>query len=149
MRVPVPAFQKAIELLGRRSHFRREMEAKLRQRGYEEDEVAETLERLDAQALLDDRQTAREFVRGRLARKALGRVRLLRDLRARGVESDVAGEVLDELYPDDDLDLARRAAGRGSREAVARRLDRLGFSRPSIFRVLEELESEDPAVEDF
>ena len=145
MRVPVPAFQKAVELLGRRSHFRRELEAKLVQRGYEASEVEAALSRLADRDLIDDRRTAHEFVRGRLARKAMGRPRLAHELRARGVEPEVAEEVLAELYPDDDLDLARRAArgARGSRETVARRLDRLGFSGRSIVAVLEELEDGD------
>ncbi len=140
----MPAFQKAVELLGRRSHFRRELETKLGQRGYEETEVDETLARLEDRGLIDDAQTAREFVRGRLARKAMGRPRLAHELRARGVDSGVANEVLDELYPDDDLELARRAArGARSRDAVARRLDRLGFRGPTIVAVLEELDASD------
>lgn len=147
MRTPVPAFQKAIELLGRRSHFRRELEAKLARRGYGEAEVAETLARLAERGLIDDRRTAGEFVRGRLARKAMGRTRLAQELRVRGVETEVAGEVLEELYPDDDLDLARRAArgSRRSREAVARRLDRLGFSGRSIAAVLREMDFDGPS----
>jgi regulatory protein len=145
LRVQVPAFQKAVELLGRRSHFRRELEAKLVQRGYDPSEVAETLTRLADRDLIDDRRTAREYVRGRLARKALGRPRLAHELRQRGVDSEAAEEALAELYPDDDLDLARRAArgARGSRETVARRLDRLGFSGRSIVAVLKELDPDE------
>ncbi len=144
MRRQVPPYQKAIELLARRSHFRREIAAKLGQRGYGEDEVEATVERLADEGLVDDRQTAREFVRGRLSRKPMGRIRLRSELGARGVSSDLAGEVLGELYPDDDLDLARRAA-RGSRrspEALARRLDRLGFTSRSIVQLLREMDED-------
>ena len=144
----VPPYQKAIELLARRSHFRREIAAKLAQRGYEEDEVESTVERLADEGLIDDRETAREFVRGRLARRPMGRVRLQSELGARGVPSDLAGEVLGELYPDDDLDLARRAArgsgpaSRRSPEALARRLDRLGFSSRAIVHLLREMDED-------
>ncbi len=142
-RRPVPPYRKAIELLARRSHFRREIAAKLAQRGYGEDEVESTIERLADEGLVADRQTAREFVRGRLAKKPMGRVRLAAELGRRGVSSDLAAEVLDELYPDDDLALARRAA-RGSRspEALARRLDRLGFTSRSIVHLLREMDED-------
>lgn len=142
MRQPDPPFQKAIELLGRRSHFRREIEAKLAQRGYSEKVVATTLERLADQELIDDRETAREFVRTRMARKPMGRLRLLSDLRSRGVEGDVAGEALDALYPEDDLDLARQASQRfrGGSEALARRLSRMGFTSQAIVAVLRDRE---------
>jgi SOS response regulatory protein OraA/RecX len=72
----------------------------------------------------------------------MGRIRLLAELDARGVSSGDAGEVLDELYPEDDLELARRAARgfRGSPEALARRLDRLGFSGRAIVSVLRQMD---------
>lgn len=146
MRRQVSAFRKAIELLGRRSHFRRELDAKLRQRGYEDAEVEEALARLADQGLIDDRATAGEFVRGRLARKPLGRLRLRRELEARGVDSETAGEVLEELYPEDDLELARTVAQgrpRASAATLARHLERRGFSGRAIVAALREREAGD------
>jgi regulatory protein len=143
--------QKALDYLSRRSHFERELERKLR-RGYDDDEVAETLERLRAQGFVDDRRTAAEFVRGRLARAPEGRRKLRAELARRGVTGDVAAEVLDELTEDDDTDLARQAAerwrrtrsrpGRAAdleRAALGRHLAGRGFSERAIWSVLDDM----------
>jgi regulatory protein len=150
--------QKALDFLSRRSHFERELARKLRQRGYDEAEVAETLERLRAQGLVDDRRTAREFVRGRLARAPEGRRKLRAELVRRGVADDVVTETLDELTDDDDRDLARQAAerwrrtrsrpGRSAdleRAALGRHLAARGFSERAIYSLLDEMPRGDSA----
>ncbi len=144
--------QKALDLLSRRSHFERELERKLRQRGYDEAEVAGTLERLRDQGLVDDRRTAGEFVRGRLTRAPEGRRRLRAELARRGVTSDVITEILEQETDDDDRDLARQAAERWQRTrsrpgrdadlekaALARHLAGRGFSQRAVYSILEEL----------
>ncbi len=143
---------KALALLSRRSHFAYELERKLRQRGYQPDDVDETLDRLRAEGLIDDRRTAHEFVRGRLARAPEGRHRLRAELARRRVADDVIDETLDRLTDDDDRDLARRAAQRWQRvrsrpgrsadlerAALARHLAARGFSRRAVYTVLEEM----------
>lgn len=145
---------KALELLGRRSHFRRELEAKLRQRRYEEDEIRRALGDLERRGLLDDLETARELTRGRLARGAVGSRRLLADLRRRGAPDRVAEQAVRELAPRDELPMARRAAARWMRassrrdpSALARHLDRRGFPPAVIVEVVRHWESateEDP-----
>ncbi len=149
MREKAPPFQKAVELLGRRSHFRRELEAKLTQRGYDEVEVAATLERLEDKGLVDDTSTAREFVRQRMARRQWGWRRLVNELRKRGVESEVAADVVNEVYPEDDTELTRTAAERhrgSSAAGLARYLERRGFSRRAIVTVLREAGRDDAAA---
>ncbi len=143
--------QKALDYLSRRSHFERELERKLR-RAYDQGEVQATLERLRAEGYVDDRRTAGEFVRGRLARAPEGRRRLRAELVRRGVTNDVATEVLAELTDDDDSDLARQAAerwrrtrsrpGRAAeleRAALGRHLAGRGFSERAIYSVLDEM----------
>ncbi|MEM7355628.1 MAG: regulatory protein RecX [Acidobacteriota bacterium] len=158
MRQPIPCYQRAIGFLSRRSHFERELQRKLSQRGYAEAEVAETLERLHGEGLIDDRQTAREMVRGRLARAPEGRLKLHSELTRRGVTSEIAEEALDELLPRDDEDLTRQAAERWLRRSpharrgalddrgqasLARHLASRGFSRRAIFTVLREIRETD------
>lgn len=146
--------QKALDLLGLRSHFERELERKLRQRGYDEAEIEDTLERLRAQGFIDDRRTAGEFVRGRLARAPEGRRRLRAELARRGVASEIITEVLDQETDDDDLDLARQAAERWRRTrsrpgrsadlekaALARHLAGRGFSQRAVYELLDEMPS--------
>jgi regulatory protein len=135
------SYDKAAHLLAARPHFRRELETKLQQRGYPSDEIAAALDRLTEQGYLDDRAAARSFVESRSGRGE-GRARLLAELLQRGATDEVAEEVLAELTPEDDLPAARAAAERWERQggrdprALARHLDRKGFSRRAIVAVL-------------
>ncbi len=147
-----PCGRKVLELLSRRSHFERELERKLQKRGYEDTEIAETFERLRAEGLLDDRRTAGEFVRSRLARAPEGRRRLRAELGRRGVTNEIITETLEQETDDDDRDLARQAAERWQRTrsrpgrsrdlekaALARHLAGRGFSQRAVYSVLEEM----------
>lgn len=152
MKERLSAYGQALELLSRRTHFRREIEAKLAQRAYPGDEIAEAVARLEERRYLDDAEAARQYVAGRTGRGGYGRARLAAELGARGVDRAIADEVLGELLPEDDYDAAREEAMRtGARpnpadpEAreklagkIARRLERRGFSRRSIARLLDE-----------
>ena len=136
------AYQKAVQLLGSRPHFRRELQAKLAQRKFPPEEIEEALDRLTGQGYLDDRKTAIAFVEHRLESKAEGRLRLRAELEKRGAAPDAVEEAL-AAVPEDDLEPAREAAERwqrlhprGEPAALARHLARKGFSHRAIFAVL-------------
>ena len=144
--------QKALDLLGLRSHFERELQRKLLKRGYDQAEVTETLERLRDQGFVDDRRTAGEFVRGRLKRAPEGRRRLRAELVRRGVARGVITETLEQETDDDDVALARQAAERWQRTrsrpwqsaeleraALARHLAGRGFSQRAVYSILDEM----------
>lgn len=148
----VSCSRKALDLLSRRSHFERELERKLQKRGYTEEDIAQTLERVRAEGFIDDRRTAGEFVRGRLARAPVGRRKLRAELSRRGVASQIIDETLDEETEDDDRDLARQAAERWQRTksrpgraanleraALGRHLAGRGFSQHAIYSILDEM----------
>lgn len=146
MRQRPPCYNKALDLLSRRAHFRRELMGKLLRRGYDEEEVTDAVERLVAKGFLDEQATIRDFLAARLARGPLGRRRLLADLGRRGVESDVAQSAVDQVCNGDELEPARQATERwrarrprGEPAALARHLERRGFSRRAIFSILREL----------
>jgi len=145
------AFRKAVELLARRSHFERELRRKLEARGFDEASCVATLDRLRELGYVDDRSTARELIASKLRRGPLGRRRLLADLLRRGAEAEVAEEALDDVLPGGERDRARAAAeswlarGRGDRRALARHLERKGFSGGDILRTVEELDLDDPS----
>jgi regulatory protein len=150
------AFDKAVELLALRPHFRAQLAGKLRARGYSEEEAGGALDRLTELGYLDDRKVARDFVASRLRRGPVGRRRLVAELARRGVASAVIEEAIDEALAgtdesgtgrDADLAGAREAARRWAARsrsggedprALARHLDRLGFSRHAILEVLNE-----------
>ena len=139
---------KALELVARRPHFRRELEQKLVRRGFSSDEVESTLEELARVGLLDDLAHAREMAAGSMARKSFGPRRMRAELMRRGVEEAVIDTVLAEVFsdPEEELRRARNAAQRRREGAAAdlsrvgRFLDRKGFSKSVILRVLDELE---------
>jgi len=139
--LPLSCYDKAVQLLAARPHFRQELAAKLRQRGFPGEEIETALDRLAEQGYLDDRAAARSLVESRAARGE-GRARLRAELLRRGAPEDAAEETLAELTPEDDLPAAREAAERWERQggrdprALARHLDRKGFSRRAIVAVL-------------
>jgi len=134
------AYPHAVRLLAARPHFRAEMEAKLAQRGYPEEEIAAALDRLTAEGYLDDVRAARDFVAHRLEQKSEGRLRLKAELIRRGASEEAVAAALAEV-PEDDLEAAREAAATWARShkpdpaALARHLARKGFSRRAIFAV--------------
>jgi len=135
------AYDQAVKLLARRTHFRLEIVRKLVQRHYSESEIDEAVGRLEERRYLDDAQASRSFVEGRLARGGYGRRRLVAELSERGVDDATVREVLDELLPEDELPAAReeaRRSGKSDPAAVARRLERRGFSPSAIAAVLRE-----------
>ncbi len=137
---------RALRLLALRTHFSAELEAKLEARGFEPAAVDEVVAQLTAEKMLDDIQAGVEFVETRLRRRPVGPMRLLADLGRRGLSSEKARSVVDAAYPQDEGEVARRAADRSSVasvEALARRLDRLGFSSAVIGSVLDEYREAD------
>ena len=52
---------KAMDLLARRPHFRRQLEQKLRKRGFEEHDIARVCDRLEHRKILDDLECARSL----------------------------------------------------------------------------------------
>lgn len=133
-------YDRAVRLLAARPHFRAELEAKLAQRRYPEEEIAAALDRLAAEGYLDDLRTACDFVAHRLEQKMEGRLRLKAELVRRGAPEEAVAAALAEV-PEDDLEAAREAAekwARGHRPdpaALARHLARKGFSRRAIVAV--------------
>jgi len=135
-------YRKAIDLLARRPHFRAELERKLLQRDFAAAVVEQTLRRLVELGYLDDEQTARDFVRQRLRRSPEGPRKLRAKLVRLGVADAVVEDTLRELFTEGDSDLARQAADRWRRTheadpaALARHLDRKGFSKGAIMEIV-------------
>ena len=140
---------KALDLVGRRPHFRRELQRKLLDRGFSAREVDSALDDLVRLDLLDDLQHARDMAAGSMTRKGFGPRRMRFELQRRGVEEFTAESVVSEVFenPDEELRRALEAAekkgarGRDDTDRLARQLDRKGYSTAVILRVLGDLES--------
>ena len=91
----------ALGYLARRNHTRRELETKLRRKGFGVEEIKGVLAALTEKGFVDDARTAAAFVKARSAR-GVGRMRLKAELGARGVNGAGAVEALAALEPGDE-----------------------------------------------
>ncbi len=115
-RVPVPSgklsaealYEYALRALARRSHTVAELEAKIRRRCAEEEDVDAVVEKLRRHGYLDDARVAESHTAIRRDFNVLGRKRVLVELKRRGVEEGMAEEAVADSYEDcDESELAR------------------------------------------
>ena len=133
------ARQWALKALGRRMHTIHEIRESLARRGFGDDIVGSVVGELVRQGYLDDRQFARTWVTSRSLHQLHGRLRLLRDLRQKGVPDEIAESILQESLPEEEeVAVAVRAAekkrrtikttGIKGRDALYRHLRARGFT---------------------
>jgi regulatory protein len=72
--------------------------ARLEDRGYARDEIAEAIARLLDSGALDDGRVARAFARTAATVKRRGRLRVMRELLQMGISTEVAAAALGEVY---------------------------------------------------
>ena len=101
--------ERALGLLAVRQRSRRELERRLVQAGFEPEEVADELERLERVGLLDDEAFARAVVESRMGYRGESRRVVAGKLAQAGVAGDVAIEALDGA-PEAEEDRAQRLA---------------------------------------
>jgi regulatory protein len=99
----------ALAMLASRARTRRDLGRRLRRKGFAAARVDACLERLEQKGLLDDRAVAEAFVRDRLHHRPRGRNRLASELRAQGVESEVAHAAVERVFEDEDVSDERLA----------------------------------------
>ena len=136
------AYDRGLDLLARRNHFAAELRTKLALRDYPEAEVDAAIGRLAAAGFLNEQEAARMLVR-ELRRRGYGRRRVEHDLRRRGADETAAAAALEEADDGDELERAgsvaarwRRAHPRREIAALARHLERRGFTPRTIGAVL-------------
>jgi regulatory protein len=106
----------ALAYLARRAHARRELERKLRRKGFDAAEVEQVLDGLTASGLVDDAATSEALARSRTGR-GVGRNRIAFELRSRGLGRDDIDGALAKIPAEDE-----RAALRGALDRKARTL---------------------------
>jgi regulatory protein len=137
---------------GRREYTVVELRTRLVDRGYPDDEVEALVGALIAERLLDDRRVAAAHVRAASRIKRRGRLRIERELTARGLDRAVVHDALGALSPDDDLEAIRQIVqrkhlparpGLAERRRMFQHLLRRGFSGEAISRVLGRVVADD------
>lgn len=132
----------ALYLLAQRRLTEAQLWQRLEQRGYDDEAIAGAIASCKADGYVDDRLYASLYVEG--ARKAVGDARLCAELVKRGIDRDAALGVIECSPIDEQARIAvayakiRRTQPALAYPSVARRLERLGFPTPLIYRVLRE-----------
>lgn len=137
----------ALRMLSRREYTAFELREKLLAKEHTPDDITAALESLAADRLLDDRRVAATFVRVASTLKGRGRLRIARELEARGVAKATIRDVLDGLPIEDEEANIRRFLARkrlpvrlpaADHRRIFGQLIRRGFSADVIARVIRE-----------
>jgi regulatory protein len=153
-------FDYSVKLLAGRACSSAELAAKLRLKAERAGDVEETIARLKDLKYLDDARFAESFANARVENSGFGRMRVLSDLRARRVSSNLADRAVATAFEGKDEDelidayIARRMPGLAADRAAAdedrakadrrmasayRRLRRAGFRSGAILAALKRL----------
>ena len=112
---PKDCHERALGLLAVRPRARRELERRLLAAGFEADEVADVLVRLERVGLIDDEAFATQMAEYQFSSRRAGRRAVTSALLAKGIDPELAARVADRA-PDDEQqrahDLAVTRAGR-------------------------------------
>ena len=113
-----PALDRAVRMLAERSCSRREIERKLTLARFEPDVTDLVLFKLEKENLLNDREFAMQWVHSRSRKYGASRIR--QELRTKGIDEDIASEILEDLSEEDQL-----------RQAVALAVKKIRSLQPS------------------
>ena len=149
------AYDKALGLLARREHSRKELKTKLRQGGYEGEETGAAIERLGEQHYQDDDRFAEVLLRNRIA-QGYGPMRLRVELKSHGLGDARIRELLeaaDVVWTASAAAQLRRRYGAGTADPTERNrraqfLLRRGFAAATVRSVthaeVDEADDESP-----
>ena len=137
----------ALNILGRRENTRAQLRRKLLQRKFEPAAVDRALDELTAAGFLDDARAAKTFTRHAAHIKGQGRLRIARELAAKGVDAELIAHTLNAgIDPEEEANrlataLERRARGRDLSDRkesskVWQALVRQGFSPDAVSKAL-------------
>ncbi len=131
------AMDEALRLLSYRQYSTSELQKKLRSRGCAEEEISGAVRRLTELGYLDDEALARGLALSRIRQRRWGRIKVACLLKRRGIASEVADRVIDEIDATEELNAAREVL-----ERWLRRNDPGGtFSRDVAMRAMRHLRS--------
>jgi regulatory protein len=135
----------ALRLISRRDYTAAELRTTLSARHYPEEEIDQTVDRLIAERVLDDRRVAATHLRRAATIKGRGRLRIQRELEARGIDRALIRDLLAGLSADDETSaierfLARKRLparlGHADRRRLVQQLLRRGFPADAIAAAL-------------
>src|SRR5690349_7942415 len=146
-----PLYEYAVGALGRRVRSVAELKRLLRNRVEAETEIGRTLvelviRRLKDQGYLNDAKYAASFSSYRRDNEKFGRMRVITDLKSKGVHADVIDKAIENTFDEVDEETQARAylkrkrlskpADQKQAARVFRQLTRAGFRSKTIFTIL-------------
>lgn len=152
------AYQRALNLVARRTRSGAKIQENLRKHRISEETISSVVERLERSGLIDDKTFAQAWVENRSEFRPRSKRALAYELRQQGVAAEVIDQTLAENVPDE-AELAYQAAIKFSRKLnqlewfefrrkLSGHLARRGFSyeivSPVVERVWVELRSDNP-----
>ena len=133
------AYRQALRFLEIRDHSSYELSVKLRRKGYSAEAAANVCADLEKNHYLDDRKFAENFLLSLMRRKNASRLVLARKLAEKGIPREIADELLDKAYTDEDsFEAVKNSAEKLmrkkgiSREKLIQSLLRKGFCYSDI-----------------
>jgi len=137
------ARNKAMDLLARREHSAHELRQKLKQRDFDHEEIERALEALQQDNLQSDVQFTESYINHKI-NAGLGPVKIIHELRQKGVASDLIDEQMSALSTDWNTLLEQQRIKKYGGEIPneysqkikqARFLQNRGFSPESVMRL--------------
>ena len=148
---PKKALRRAIRYLVYRDRSRNEMVRYLERKRFSANTVDETLAFLENNGYINDPRFALQFGKSRIENKKVGKLRLERELKNKGLENQIIDETLRSLYEEyDELEVAMACAQKKlessvsndiekERRRLAKFLERRGFSTSLVYQVVTQL----------
>jgi regulatory protein len=142
----------ALGFLTRRDYTTAELRDKLATRLYPDGKIDETIAALTAQGLLDDRRVAAAHLRTAGGVKGRGRLRIVRELEARGVARSLVREIVAEWPAADEAQALAKLLYRkripksldpAARRRLFRQLLRRGFPADAIAKAIGGIERDE------
>lgn len=96
------AFDRAVNLLAFKDRTVKELKDKLKDKGYNSEEIEEAVEKLSYYGYLNDENYALSYIRENASKK--GKKLILRELQEKGIDKDVVGYVMEEYMEAVDVD---------------------------------------------
>ncbi len=139
-------------MLARRALTSHELQVRLEKKGGDSEEIASVIEDLERNGYLDDVEAAQDHIRHGIGNRVVGRFLIRSELLARGIESAIIDQLLNEEYPDEiESEAAQRFSDRKLRSygelplekkkrRLAGSLERRGFSAGIIGNIIRNLD---------
>jgi len=144
------AYLRALRLLGRRPHARKELERKLKEAECESAAIEHALDKLAGEGYVDDDSFAKQFAEHRVNFSRKGRLFIRQELKQKGVGKDAIAQAMDELDSEAEYEAALVLACRKWNGTRGEKLDkkrktmafllRRGFPQSIVQRALREAE---------